>query len=88
MNLVILTYQTSCGACFWVYANEIATEVSLGIFLMVLMTTSTLTTSVVPFLIGGSFGVANTFFAIAGLQIITVSVVVVYLKETRGLTLK
>ena len=27
MILVILDYQLSCGSCFWIYANEIGTEI-------------------------------------------------------------
>ena len=82
----IISLQTSNGTCFWVYCGETVTPVGLGLCLFMLMGYLTIVIFIAPMLVTGSFGVANTFFLLAGFQVITCVTLFLWLRETTGLT--
>ena len=87
MIVTILAFQNSTGSTFWIYGSEIGTQTQLSIYLTALMLAMTSATFISPLLIFGSFGVANTFLLFACFQGVTFIVLVVTMKETKGLSL-
>ena len=86
MVAFIIALQCSNGTGFWVYVGETVTPVGLGICLFVLMGYLTAVIFVAPLLVDGSFGTENTFYLLAGFQVITCATLGLWMRETKGLS--
>jgi len=85
MCLFVISLQSSNGSCFWVYAAEVVCDPAMGICLFALWGFLVIQTIFVNSLITVT-GIPGLFYILAGYQVITISVLFIFMKESQGLT--
>jgi hypothetical protein len=85
MCMFVISYQSTTGTMFWIYATEVASSAALGLSLGMMMGTLTVLTFVAPSIIE-SCGIGNTFYSLAGFQLLVCVTLWIKMKETRGLS--
>lgn len=83
-GLMLVSFQGSNGAGFWVYAGEVANEVAMGISLFVIFGSQFLLSALTP-LILANVGVSWFLAILLIFQILIVVGMTLWLKETKGL---
>ena len=85
MCLFVLTYQMTNGTVFWVYVAEVVTDSAMGFSVMILMVTLLIQSLGANAFIA-AYGITNLFYILGGYQVLTILVVIVWMKETKGLS--
>lgn len=86
MICFVMTYQSTQGAVFFVYAAEVATGPAFGFSLMMMNFFLMAQTFTVPILFDTAVGVKGVFLGFGVFQLLVCLVLFLCLKETKGLT--
>jgi len=84
MSAFIICYQSSTGSLLWVYVSDVGTATAFGFSLFTLMLVLSLQT-VSALSIMNWYGVDGMFFGFSAFQMITVTHLYFYMKESKGL---
>lgn len=86
--LFMIAFQSSMGSGYFMYIAEVGSEPAMGISLCTVMVCSIAVSTFTPSLISlPGFGVVQIMLSLALLQIVAVTVLGIWMKETRGLSL-
>jgi len=84
MCIAVITFQSTLGSACFAYATEVMVDSALGIALMILFGLQALQ-SLVDLHVIRAIGIDTTFYIFGGFQIVTVLVLSMKMKETKGL---
>jgi hypothetical protein len=82
--IAVIAFQGSLGSASFPYAAEVMVDSALGAALTVLFGLQAIQSLVDPTIIG-DLGISNTFYIFGGFQIVTVIILFLAMKETKGL---
>lgn len=85
--MMIVSFQASNGAGFWLYAGEVANEQAMGICLLVLLGTQLILSIVTPTILNAIL-IPKFLVMLLSFQVLIVIGLVVFLKETKGLNVE
>ena len=85
MCVMVISFQASSGAMFWVYATETIVDASIG-FCVFIMMGFLFVQSVVSIGIMNAIGIDVFFYILGGFQVLTCTVLFFFMKETKGLS--
>lgn len=78
-------FQGSVGSAIWVYASEVLEDAALGICIFLMFGGITAQSLTFIFILKG-FGVDKTFYLFGAFQIISIVILLLKMKETKGLS--
>jgi len=84
--LMIVSFQGSNGAGFWIYAGEVANEVAMGICLFTMLGSQIIVSIGTPYLLDDpKIGVTWFLVILLIFQVLIVIGMILWLRETKGL---